>query len=164
MIKKVLLGCSALLVLAVIGIAVVVMTVSWNSDGSGGAKGADSEKLALSQDLENEFGGRPQVEFVCLLPVVGIAPCVLNNDMGSRETTLTFTNYEPPEGVVEEEQARRIAILAFQTSQFARESDKTDVVFDETKGSGSASVSRRYSFSGDELAVGESGVLPGRTE
>ena len=52
-----------------------------------------------------------------------------------------------------EEQARRIAILAFKTSAFARESDEIEVIFEE--GSESASVSRRYSVSGEELAAGD---------
>ncbi len=151
MVKKVLLGCSAFVVLVVVGIAVVV-TLNWDTKGFDGAKGTDTDKYTLSQDLEKEFGGQPQVEFVCRFPVVGIAPCILNNDMGSREVTLTFTNYELPKGVTPEEQARRIAILAFKTSAFARESDETEVIFEER--SESASVSRRYSFSGEELALG----------
>ena len=150
MVKKALLGCSALVVLVVVGIAVVV---TLNRDTNGIARGTDNETHSLSQGLEQEFGGQPQVELVCRFPVVGIAPCIPNNDMGSREVTLTFTNYVLPKGVTPEEQARRIAILAFKTSVFVRESDKTEVIFEE--GSESASVSRRYSFSGEELAAGE---------
>ena len=74
-------------------------------------------------------------------------------ELGSREVALTFTNYELPKGVTPEEQARRIAIFAFKASAFARESDKTEVIFEE--GSEAARVSRRYSFGGEELAVGE---------
>ena len=151
MVKKVLLGCSAFVALVVVGIAVVV-TLNGDTNGIDGAKGTDNDILSLSQDLEKEFGGQPQVDLVCRFPVVGIAPCI-NNEFGTREITLTFTDYELPQGVTPEVLARRIAILAFKTSAFARASDKIEVIFEE--GSESASVSRRYSFSGEESAAGE---------
>ena len=156
MVKKLLWGCSAFVVLVGIGLAVVV-ALNWEQIASNidEANKAVNDESSLSQDLDKEFGGQPQVEFVCRLPVVGIAPCILNSEAGTREVTLTFTNYELPEGVIPEERARQIAILAFKNSELTRESDKTDVIFEEITSSGSASVSRtsRYSFSREELAA-----------
>ena len=152
MVKKVLLACSAFVVLGVVGIAVVI-TLTWDTNAVDGAKGTANDEHSLSEDLEKTFGAQPKVEFVCSFPVVGIAPCVLNNDMGSREVTLTFTNYELPKGVTLEEQARRVARLAFKTSTFAMRSDTTEVIFET--GSESATVSRRFSFSGEDLAAGD---------
>jgi len=152
MVKKILLACSAFVVLGVVGIAVVI-TLTWDTNAVDGAKGTANDEHSLSEDLEKTFGAQPKVEFVCSFPVVGIAPCVLNNDMGSREVTLTFTNYDLPEGVAAEERARRIAMLAFKTSAFVKEADKTDVIFEEIERSKSASVSRtsKYTFSREEL-------------
>ncbi len=123
MIKKVLLGCSAFVGLVAVGIAVVV-TLSGGWNGLDEGTGLNNDPNFLRQNLAKEFSGQPEVDFVCSFPVVGTAPCILNSEMGSREVTLTFTNYELPKGVAPEEQARRIAILAFKTSAFAKESDR----------------------------------------
>ena len=159
MVKKALLGCSALLVLVVVGIAVVVTLK--------GKTGIDASRTAtdsLSQDLEKKFGGRPHVEFTCILPVVGAAPCILNSDAGSREVTLTFTNYELPQEVALEDQARRIVILSFKTSEFVKESDRIEVIF-EIAGRGefaNTSQISKYSFGREELAAAVAGEAPSR--
>ena len=61
---------------------------------------------------------------MCRFPVVGIAPCIIDSDLDSREVTLTFMNYKPPQGVTLEEEARRIAMDAFNASAFVKEADK----------------------------------------
>jgi hypothetical protein len=152
MLKKVLLGCFAFVMLAVAGITLVVM-LSGRWSGVDGGKGLSSDPDFLSRHLAMEFSGQPDVEFVCRYPVVGPGPCLPNSDIGSREVTLTFNNYEPPGEVTLEEQARRIAIVAFKISAFANNSDEIQVAFVE--GSESTSISRKYSFSGEELAASE---------
>jgi hypothetical protein len=95
MIKKFLLGCSAFVMMVAIGIAVAITLVGdWR--GSGGGKGSNNDPNFLRQQLAKEFSRQPEVEFVCRFPVVGPAPCILDSDMGSREVTLTFINYELP--------------------------------------------------------------------
>jgi hypothetical protein len=152
MVKKLVLGFSALVVLVATGIAVMVM-LTWDSHGVDGARGTKSDEHSLGQILAKEFSGQPEVEFMCLFPVVGTAPCLLPSDMGRHEVILTFTNYELPQGITLEEQARRIAIAAFTASAFARGSDNTEVIFKDV--TESTSVSRKYSFSGEELAAGD---------
>jgi len=152
MVKKLLLGCSGLVLLLLAGMAVVI-ALRWDGSALDSMKGTKSEMQSLRQHLAKEFSGQPEVEFVCRFPVVGIAPCIIDSDMDSREVTLTFMNHEPPQGVALEEQARQIALTAFNASTFVKEADKTDVIFAEV--SASASVTQRFSFSGNELAAGQ---------
>lgn len=151
MAKKILWGCSVFLVLFAVGIAVLV-ALRWDRSG---IDASDSATDSLSQDLEREFGGQPRVEFLCILPVVGPAPCILNSDTGSREVTLTFTNYELPQEVTAEDLARRIAALSFETSEFVKQSDRTAVVFELTEGG--TSQTSKYSFGPEELAAAAAG-------
>ena len=156
MAKKVLWGFSAFVVMVAVGIALVVtLSGSWN--GLEGGKRSNNDPEFLRQKLADEFSGQPEVEFVCRFPVVGPAPCIFDGDVGSREVTLTFINYELPNGVTPEEQARRIAIAAFKTSDFATNSDKTEVIFIES--SDSTSLSRKYSFTSEDLAAGDAASL-----
>ena len=158
--KKVFWGCSAFLVLVAVGLTVLV-TLNWDKSGID-ASGTATD--FLSRDLEEEFGAQPHVEFTCILPIVGAAPCVLNKDAGSREVMLTFTNYELPKQITQEEQARRIAILSFKTSEFVQESDQTDVIFENTARSEFANTSQtsKYSFGREQLAAAVAAEMPSR--
>lgn len=149
--KKTLLGCSAFLVLVAVGLA-VLLALNWDKSD------IDSSDIAtdsLSRDLEEEFGGQPDVEFICVLPIVGPAPCILDNDEVTRQVTLTFTNYKLPLGISLEEQARRIAVISFNRSDFVKESDEMNVIFDNTERGEFATTSRtsKYSFDSDALAA-----------
>ena len=107
----------------------VLLALKWDKSN---VDSSDTATESLSKDLEEEFGGQPLVEFICVLPLVGPAPCVLDNDEVSRQVTLTFTNYELPLGIAPEEQARRIAVLSFNASDFVKESDEMNVIFEST--------------------------------
>jgi hypothetical protein len=133
-----------------VGIAVVV-ALNWDRTGID----RTTDKNSLGQDLEKEFGSPPLVEFECIFPVVGVAPCILDSDSGRREVRLTFTNYELPGGISPEEQARRIALLSFEVSEFVKHSDKTEVIFENIGSgeSGNFSQTSKYSFDRDELAA-----------
>lgn len=104
--------------------------------------------MELALELARQLGDQPDVSFVCRLPVVGEAPCLPGEGAGTREVTLTFTDYDLPAGVDPQEHARRIAAIAHESSGFAREADETVVVFHE--GDESASVLRRYSFPAED--------------
>ena len=158
--KKTLLGCSALLVLVAAGLA-VWLALNWDkSDVDTSDKATDS----LSNDLEEEFGGQPLVKFLCVLPVVGPAPCVLDNDKVSRQVTLIFTDYEMPLGIAPEEQARRIAVFSFDASDFVKKSDEMNVIFESTERGKFASASRtsKYFFGPEGLAAAVAADAPPR--
>jgi hypothetical protein len=106
-------------------------------------------------ELEQEFGGQPRVEFTCVLPMVGPAPCVLDNDGVIRQVTVTFTNHEVPQEIPLEEQARRVVALSFHASDFVKNSDEMDVIFEITERGTFAIASRssKYSFAGESLAA-----------
>ena len=65
------------------------------------------DKYSLSQDLEKKFGGQPQVEFVCRFPVVGIAPCILNNEKETQSLVIQALHRLP-------ENQREVIQLKFQ--------------------------------------------------
>jgi hypothetical protein len=102
----------------------------------------------LSRSLEVEFGGKAKVEFVCQFPVVGAAPCVIDNSMDSREVKLTLTELPSAGDTAPDEQAFAIARLAHETSSFAREADRTEVSFQD------GNVVRTYSFTRADLLAG----------
>ena len=134
----------------VVGIALLI-GLDWDGIGNADEGGGGDAERELGEVLSREFGVPPNVEFVCTLPVVGEAPCLPGDSAGQREVTLTFADYELPEGVDPREHARRIAVVAHDTSPFVRESNKTEVVFQE--GDEWASVLRKYSFTAGQLTA-----------
>ena len=147
-IQKRLIGCSVFVVLLVAGIALLA-GVDW--DQVGGENGSGGEEAELGRELAAKFGNQPTVEFVCSLPVVGEAPCLPGQGAGTRDVTLTFSDYELPTGIDPQEHARRIALAAHEVSAFVRDADRTEIVFYE--GDESASVLRKYSFAAEALTI-----------
>ena len=150
MFRKVLLGCSAAVIMAALLAVAWLVFVDWRRAGAGGS-GTD-DNTTLARHLESAFGRRPDVAFVCRYPVVGTGPCVFDSDIGSREVAITFTDYEVPDETTQEDQARKIAILAAEASSFAKRADRTDIIFNDLTGGDSSSVSRRYTFLVGDLA------------
>ncbi len=144
MVKKVILGTFvAVGLLAAAGTGFIAL----RGDATGRAQ-AESDKAALSQSLEDSFGGQVEVDFVCQFPVVGVGPCVMDSAMDSREVILTLTGPRLSEGLTPDEQALQIARLAHGASSFARKADKIEVNFAE------GNVVRKYTFDREALKAG----------
>ncbi len=158
--KKTLLGCSAFLVLVAVGLA-VLLALNWDKSD---VDASDVATDSLSEDIKGEFGVQPLVEFLCVLPVVGPAPCLLDNDLVHRQITLTFTNYELPLGITQENLARRIAVRSFNSSDFVKRSDEMNVIFEDAERGEFATASRtsKYTFGPEDLAAAAAADAPHR--